>query len=59
MRSDALAALLPMDGTHPALETLVLNNTSIGDDSGAYIACCCDLVRLEVEGTKFTSKHFR
>ncbi|KAF8832511.1 hypothetical protein HHX47_DHR1001557 [Lentinula edodes] len=56
MRSDALAALLPMDGTHPALETLVLNNTSIGDDSGAYIACCCDLVRLEVEGTKFTSE---
>ncbi|KAJ4494338.1 hypothetical protein C8R41DRAFT_763847 [Lentinula lateritia] len=56
MRSDALAALLPTDGTHPALETLILNNTSIGDDSGAYIACCCDLVRLEVEGTKFTSE---
>ncbi|KAJ4486359.1 RNI-like protein [Lentinula aciculospora] len=55
MRSDALASLLPMDGTQPALETLILNNTSVGDDSGAYIACCCDLVRLEVEGTKFTS----
>ncbi|KAJ4001289.1 hypothetical protein F5050DRAFT_1561035 [Lentinula boryana] len=55
MRSEALAALLPLDGTHPALETLILNNTSVGDDSGAYIACCCNLVRLEVEGTKFTS----
>ncbi|KAJ3990527.1 RNI-like protein [Lentinula detonsa] len=54
MRSEALAALLPLDGTHPALVTLILNNTSVGDDSGAYIACCCNLVRLEVEGTKFT-----
>ncbi|KAJ3801659.1 RNI-like protein [Lentinula aff. detonsa] len=54
MRSEALAALLPLDGTHPALETLILNNTSVGDDSGAYIACCCNLIRLEVEGTKFT-----
>ncbi|KAJ3823893.1 RNI-like protein [Lentinula raphanica] len=56
LRSDALAALLPIDGTHSVLETLILNNTSVGDDAGPYIACCPDLVRLEVEGTKFSSE---
>jgi hypothetical protein len=40
----------------PALETLVLNNTSIDDDAGAYIACCPHLIKLELESTKFTSK---
>ncbi|KAF5382968.1 hypothetical protein D9757_006365 [Collybiopsis confluens] len=57
LRSGALAGLVPDEGMAScAVENLVLNNTGIDDEAGVYIACCPNLVTLEVEGTKLTSE---
>jgi len=58
LRSRDLAGLLPSDeDPNPSgLEFLVLNNTSVDDDSASFIACCPELKTLEVVGTKFTSE---
>lgn len=37
------------------LKTLILNNTSIGDEASLYIAACPMLSTLAVAGTKMTS----
>ncbi|THU94833.1 RNI-like protein [Dendrothele bispora CBS 962.96] len=58
IRSIDFAALLPLDeqDTAPSLRTLVLNNLNINDDAAVFIACCRKLSRLELSGTKMTSK---
>ncbi|KAI0078943.1 RNI-like protein [Panus rudis PR-1116 ss-1] len=39
----------------PRLRTLILNNTSVGDDAAPYISACSELNTLELAGTKFSS----
>lgn len=45
------------DDTPPALTTLILNNTGIGDDAARYIASCVRLTTLELVSTRISSKH--
>ncbi|KIY45387.1 hypothetical protein FISHEDRAFT_28171, partial [Fistulina hepatica ATCC 64428] len=55
LRSGDLDGLLPADdGGHPAISTLVLNNTGIDDKCALYISCCLELTTLEISSTKFT-----
>lgn len=58
LQSLHLSGLLPQDAENqpPRLEQLILNNTGVDDDATPYLACCPNLVVLELAGTKISSK---
>jgi hypothetical protein len=58
LQSLHLTGLLPQDAENqpPRLEQLILNNTGVDDDAAPYLACCSNLVVLELAGTKISSK---
>ncbi|KAG2146556.1 uncharacterized protein EDB93DRAFT_1337544 [Suillus bovinus] len=57
LQSLDLSGLLPQDDENkpPRLEQLILNNTGVNDDATPYLACCSNLVVLELAGTKISS----
>lgn len=57
LQSLHLSGLLPQDAENqpPRLEQLILNNTGVDDDATPYLACCSNLVVLELAGTKISS----
>jgi Leucine-rich repeat (LRR) protein len=57
LQSLHLSGLLPQDAENqpPRLEQLILNNTGVDDDAAPYLACCSNLVVLELAGTKISS----
>lgn len=57
LQSLHLSGLLPQDADNqpPRLEQLILNNTGVDDDAAPYLACCSNLVVLELAGTKISS----
>lgn len=57
LQSLHLTGLLPQDAENqpPRLEQLILNNTGVDDDAAPYLACCSNLVVLELAGTKISS----
>lgn len=57
LQSIHLSGLLPQEAENqtPRLEQLILNNTGVDDDAAPYLACCSNLVVLELAGTKMSS----
>ncbi|KAG2129956.1 RNI-like protein [Suillus clintonianus] len=57
LQSRHLAGLFPQDDENqpPRLEQLILNNTGVDDEAAPYLACCSNLVALELAGTKISS----
>ncbi|KAF9036413.1 RNI-like protein [Hymenopellis radicata] len=59
LRSADFVGLLPdVENDHrpPLLETLVINNTGVDDEISPFLACCHELLTLEVGGTKLTEE---
>ncbi|KAG1755094.1 RNI-like protein [Suillus paluster] len=57
LRSLHLIGLLPQDAENrpPRLEQLILNNTGVDGEAAPYLACCSELVVLELASTKINS----